>query len=51
MGRLAGTGIMTTLGTTAEPRHVWSDFKQRLAAMTTDIYEYGQAKAARHRSS
>jgi hypothetical protein len=45
MGRLAGTGIMTTLGTTAEPRHVWSDFKQRLAAMTTDIYQYGQAKA------
>jgi hypothetical protein len=23
----------------------WSDFKQRLAAMATDIYQYGQAKA------
>jgi len=26
-------------------RDAWSDFKQRLAAMTTDIYQYGQAKA------
>jgi hypothetical protein len=23
----------------------WSDFKQRLAAMAADIYQYGQAKA------
>jgi hypothetical protein len=23
----------------------WSDFKQRLAAMADDIYQYGQAKA------
>jgi GrpB-like predicted nucleotidyltransferase (UPF0157 family) len=26
-------------------RDAWSDFKQRLAAMATDIYQYGQAKA------
>jgi GrpB-like predicted nucleotidyltransferase (UPF0157 family) len=26
-------------------RDAWSDFKQHLAAMTTDIYQYGQAKA------
>ncbi len=26
-------------------REAWSDFKQHLAAMTTDIYQYGQAKA------
>jgi GrpB-like predicted nucleotidyltransferase (UPF0157 family) len=26
-------------------RDAWSDFKQRLAAMTPDIYQYGQAKA------
>jgi GrpB-like predicted nucleotidyltransferase (UPF0157 family) len=25
-------------------RDAWSDFKQRLAAMATDIYQYGQAK-------
>ncbi len=28
-----------------EARDAWSDFKQRLASMTTDIYQYGQAKA------
>ena len=27
-------------------RDAWSEFKQRLAAMATDIYQYGQAKAA-----
>lgn len=26
-------------------RDAWSDFKQRLAAMAADIYQYGQAKA------
>jgi GrpB-like predicted nucleotidyltransferase (UPF0157 family) len=26
-------------------RDAWSDFKQRLAAMATDIYQYGQTKA------
>jgi GrpB-like predicted nucleotidyltransferase (UPF0157 family) len=26
-------------------RAAWSDFKQRLAAMAADIYQYGQAKA------
>jgi GrpB-like predicted nucleotidyltransferase (UPF0157 family) len=26
-------------------RDAWSDFKQHLAAMATDIYQYGQAKA------
>ena len=26
-------------------RDAWNDFKQHLAAMTTDIYQYGQAKA------
>jgi GrpB-like predicted nucleotidyltransferase (UPF0157 family) len=26
-------------------RDAWSDFKQQLAAMSTDIYQYGQAKA------
>ena len=26
-------------------RDAWSDFKQRLAAMAGDIYQYGQAKA------
>lgn len=26
-------------------RDAWGDFKLRLAAMTTDIYQYGQAKA------
>jgi GrpB-like predicted nucleotidyltransferase (UPF0157 family) len=26
-------------------RDAWGDFKQRLAAMASDIYEYGQAKA------
>ena len=26
-------------------RDAWSDFKQRLAPMATDIYQYGQAKA------
>jgi GrpB-like predicted nucleotidyltransferase (UPF0157 family) len=26
-------------------RDAWSDFKQRLATMATDIYQYGQAKA------
>jgi dephospho-CoA kinase len=26
-------------------RDAWGDFKQRLAAMTTDVYQYGQAKA------
>jgi GrpB-like predicted nucleotidyltransferase (UPF0157 family) len=26
-------------------RDAWSDFKQRLAAMASDIYQYGQAKA------
>jgi GrpB-like predicted nucleotidyltransferase (UPF0157 family) len=26
-------------------RDSWSDFKQRLAAMASDIYQYGQAKA------
>jgi len=26
-------------------RDAWSDFKQRLAAMAVDIYQYGQAKA------
>ena len=26
-------------------RDAWSEFKQRLAAMATDIYQYGQAKA------
>jgi GrpB-like predicted nucleotidyltransferase (UPF0157 family) len=26
-------------------RDAWGDFKQRLAAMATDIYQYGQAKA------
>jgi GrpB-like predicted nucleotidyltransferase (UPF0157 family) len=26
-------------------RNAWSDFKQRLAAMAADIYQYGQAKA------
>ena len=26
-------------------RDAWSDFKQRLASMATDIYQYGQAKA------
>lgn len=26
-------------------RGAWSDFKQRLAAMAADIYQYGQAKA------
>jgi GrpB-like predicted nucleotidyltransferase (UPF0157 family) len=26
-------------------RDAWSDFKQRLAVMATDIYQYGQAKA------
>jgi GrpB-like predicted nucleotidyltransferase (UPF0157 family) len=25
-------------------RDAWSDFKQRLAAMATDLYQYGQAK-------
>ncbi len=26
-------------------RDAWGDFKQRLAAMAADIYQYGQAKA------
>jgi GrpB-like predicted nucleotidyltransferase (UPF0157 family) len=26
-------------------RDAWSDFKQRLAVMAADIYQYGQAKA------
>jgi len=26
-------------------RDAWGDFKQRLALMTTDLYQYGQAKA------
>jgi GrpB-like predicted nucleotidyltransferase (UPF0157 family) len=26
-------------------RDAWSDFKQRLAPMATNIYQYGQAKA------
>lgn len=26
-------------------RDAWSDFKQHLAAMTSDLYQYGQAKA------
>jgi GrpB-like predicted nucleotidyltransferase (UPF0157 family) len=26
-------------------RDAWSDFKERLAAMASDIYQYGQAKA------
>lgn len=26
-------------------RDAWGDFKQRLAEMTTDLYQYGQAKA------
>jgi GrpB-like predicted nucleotidyltransferase (UPF0157 family) len=26
-------------------RDAWGDFKQRLAAMASDIYQYGQAKA------
>jgi GrpB-like predicted nucleotidyltransferase (UPF0157 family) len=26
-------------------RDAWGDFKQRLAAMAVDIYQYGQAKA------
>ncbi len=26
-------------------RDAWSDFKQHLAAMAADIYQYGQAKA------
>jgi len=26
-------------------RDAWSEFKQRLAAMATDIHQYGQAKA------
>jgi hypothetical protein len=29
----------------APARDAWSDFKQRLAAMAADIYQYGQAKA------
>jgi GrpB-like predicted nucleotidyltransferase (UPF0157 family) len=26
-------------------RDAWGDFKQRLASMTADLYQYGQAKA------
>ena len=26
-------------------RDAWSDFKQRLATMAADLYQYGQAKA------